>query len=47
MAEKMLTLPARDETLRFSREIISVQTQEIRQMKLLLGEEMSDMRHGH
>lgn len=44
MAESLLKLDARKEVTDFAREVIRVQSSEISQMKLMLGENMMDVR---
>lgn len=47
MAESLLQLDARKEVTDFAREVIRVQSEEIAQMKLMLGESMMEHRDSH
>lgn len=47
MAESLLRLDARKEVSDFAREVIRVQSEEIAQMKLMLGESMMEHRDSH
>lgn len=47
MAESLLRLDARKEVSDFAREVIRVQSEEIAQMKLMLGETMMMHRDSH